>query len=270
MRLVRTSPPSTKGGEANPDGTFNFVFGYFNRNWVEEPDIPIGPDNNITPGPPDQGQPTHFYPRRARFWFRIQVPKDFGTKEVVWSLTVNGKTEKAYATLKPDYVLEKFILQTNAHMNATGGPPEMLDNVGPVARLEGAAQRTIKVGQPLALTAFVTDDDIPKPSLAFIPSADMTALGLRVVWFVDRGPAETVTFSPEQFTVWHDTGQGPVGHMQGGNSPWGPGWLPPPVSPDGKYSVTATFSTPGVFVVRVLAHDGGLDAKQDVIVTVTP
>ena len=120
--------PVYEGWEANPDGTFNLVFGYFNRNWVEEPDVPIGPDNNITPGSPDQGQPTHFYPRRNKFWFRVQVPKDFGDKELVWTLTVHGKAEKAYATLKPDYVLEKMILQANAHMDATGGPREMRDN----------------------------------------------------------------------------------------------------------------------------------------------
>src|ERR1043165_1350930 len=94
--------PVFEGWEQNPDGTFNMVFGYFNRNWEEQPDIPIGPDNSISPGPADQGHPTHFYPRRNKFWFRVLVPKDFGRKELVWTLTVHGKTEKAYATLKPD------------------------------------------------------------------------------------------------------------------------------------------------------------------------
>ena len=37
----------------------------------------VGPDNNIEPGGPDQGQPTHFYPRRNPFLFTIRVPKDF-------------------------------------------------------------------------------------------------------------------------------------------------------------------------------------------------
>src|SRR5262245_15133188 len=55
--------PAFDGWEANPDGTFNLAFGYFNRNWDEELDIPIGPNNNVEPGGPDQGQPTHFYPR---------------------------------------------------------------------------------------------------------------------------------------------------------------------------------------------------------------
>ena len=58
--------PAFDGWEANPDGTFNLAFGYFNRNWDEEFDIPVGADNNVEPGGPDQGQPTHFYPRRNR------------------------------------------------------------------------------------------------------------------------------------------------------------------------------------------------------------
>src|SRR5262249_17565162 len=30
--------PAYEGWEANPDGTFNLVFGYMNRNWEEQPD----------------------------------------------------------------------------------------------------------------------------------------------------------------------------------------------------------------------------------------
>jgi hypothetical protein len=45
-------------------------FGYMNSNWEEELDVPIGPDNHIDPGGPDQEQPTHFYPRRNMFHTR--------------------------------------------------------------------------------------------------------------------------------------------------------------------------------------------------------
>src|SRR5512134_3113905 len=95
--------PAFEGWEENPDGSFNMLFGYMNRNWEEELDIPIGPNNNIVPGQPDQGQPTHFYPRRNRFVFKVKVPKDWGNKELTWTLTTAGKTERAYATLRPDY-----------------------------------------------------------------------------------------------------------------------------------------------------------------------
>src|SRR6188472_615221 len=74
--------PAFEGWEKNDDGTFNLVFGYMNDNWAEELDVPVGPDNNLSPGAPDQGQPTHFLPRRNRFIFRVKVPRDFGNKEL--------------------------------------------------------------------------------------------------------------------------------------------------------------------------------------------
>jgi hypothetical protein len=238
------------------------VFGYFNRNWEEQPDIPVGPNNNVEPGGPDRGQPTHFYPRRNKFIFRVPVPKDFGDKELVWTLTVNGKTEKAYATLKPDYKLDKIILQTLATMKVrTYGMPE---NQPPVVELEGSANRTVKVGEPLSLNAVVHDDGLltPKPSPKS-RSFDETAEGLRVAWFVYRGPADKVTFAPEQITIF-------AKYDPQGNSPWTPGWFPPPLPPNGKFPVRVTFNTSGTFVVRLSAHDGGFNTIKDVTVTVTP
>src|SRR5574342_1214788 len=51
--------PAYEGWEKNADGSFNLVFGYFNRNWDEEIDTPIGAANAFEPGDPDRGQPTH-------------------------------------------------------------------------------------------------------------------------------------------------------------------------------------------------------------------
>src|SRR5687768_11284508 len=70
--------PVYEGWEQNADGSYNLVFGYFNRNWDEWIDTPIGVANSIEPGGPDQGQPTHFMPRRNQFVFSVRVPKDFG------------------------------------------------------------------------------------------------------------------------------------------------------------------------------------------------
>ena len=55
-----TVTPVFEGWYENPDGTLSLSFGYFNRNGEEVLEIPIGPDNFIAPGDPDQGQPTHF------------------------------------------------------------------------------------------------------------------------------------------------------------------------------------------------------------------
>ena len=76
----QNASPAFEGWEKNSDGSFNFLFGYMNRNWEEELNVPIGPDNNIEPGGPDQGQPTRLLPRRNRFVFRVRVPSDWGKR----------------------------------------------------------------------------------------------------------------------------------------------------------------------------------------------
>jgi hypothetical protein len=43
------------GWERHADGTFGMVFSYYNRNYEEIVDVPVGPENNIEPGGPDQG-----------------------------------------------------------------------------------------------------------------------------------------------------------------------------------------------------------------------
>lgn len=257
---------SYDGWEENPDGTFNLVFGYFNRNWDEELDIPVGPANNVEPGGPDQGQPTHFYPRRNRFVFRIKVPKDFGAKEVVWTLTSNGKTERAYATLRPEYITDPQLQQFDVgDFGHTNNKERM--NQAPVVSVEGDTRRTVKVGEPLLLTALASDDGIPRVRPApkgnwNIPPGRQPSLGLRVAWLVHRGPAKDATFDPEQTKAYPD-------YRPNMNSWWTPGWTPPPLPPDGKFPVNVTFRSPGIYVLRVMAHDGGLQRTQDVTVTVS-
>ena len=101
--------PAFEGWEQNPDGSFNLVFGYMNRNMDEHVHVPVGPDNKLEPGDVDQGQPTYFLPRRNRYVFRVRVPHDFGEQEVVWTLTSKGKTESAYGSLKLDYVIDDLL-----------------------------------------------------------------------------------------------------------------------------------------------------------------
>ena len=44
-----------EGWFKNPDGTFNLLVGYYNRNRKQELNIPVGPNNRIEPGGPDRG-----------------------------------------------------------------------------------------------------------------------------------------------------------------------------------------------------------------------
>ena len=56
--------PVFEGWYKNPDGTFSLSFGYYNRNAVERLDVAVGEENFVAPGPSNQGQPSHFAPRR--------------------------------------------------------------------------------------------------------------------------------------------------------------------------------------------------------------
>ena len=253
--------PAFDGWEEQPDGTFNLSFGYFNRNWDEKPHVPVGPDNNVEPGGPDHGQPTLFQPRRNRFVFHVNVPADFGERELAWTLTVNGETNQAYATLLPGYItdseLQQFDIGDFGHNNE-----EMRANKAPTVRVEGSLRRTVAVGEPLELAALAADDGIPPVHAAPLRLVGRHgAWGLRVAWIVFRGPERHVTFDPYQFKTYPDYRS---------NSPWTPGWEPPPLPPDGRFPVTVEFSQPGEYVIRAQAHDGGLKDVADVAVTVTP
>ncbi|HEV3058453.1 MAG TPA: hypothetical protein VGY48_09390 [Vicinamibacterales bacterium] len=240
--------PVFEGWERNADGSFNMVFGYMNRNYEEELDIPVGPNNSIEPGPIDQGQPAHFYARRQQYVFKVHVPKDWGKKDVVWTLTSHGKTEKAYATLMPTWEIDVGTYQQNR-----GGPGELGEpDEAPTIRLEGAPDRTIAVGASLPLEAFVIDDGKPSdrpsqsgsnPRVEGPLSQAVVRLdrGMRlgVVWVVYRGDAKAVSFQPRKIAV-----------------------------SDGKASTTVRFSAPGVYVLRAYADDGILVSTADVKVTV--
>ena len=252
--------PAFDGWEPNPDGSFNLVFGYMNRNLDEHLDIPIGPENSFDPGGLDQGQPTHFLPRRNRFVFRVRVPPDFGERELVWTLTSHGQTERAYATVRPEYVLDGIIVMRDTGFFGQWGQGR--ENQALVVKVEGDLHRTVVVGEPLTVTARASDDGYPEPRSAPLQlPARATAVGLRVAWFVYRGPGAQVTLEPQQFKTYPDYRS---------NSPWTPGWMPPPLPQDGTYPVTATFDKPGIYGLRVMAHDGGFSATQDLTVTVRP
>ena len=143
--------PAFEGWEKNDDGSFNMMFGYMNRNWEEEVDVPIGPDNNISPGVPDQGQPTHFQPRRNRFVFKVRVPADWGKKELVWTLTTKGKTEKAFASLREDSLVDNIVQASEQGALGAGvSSPAIRANVAPEITID-TGERRAQIGQPLTL-----------------------------------------------------------------------------------------------------------------------
>lgn len=260
--------PSYEGFWRHDDGSIDIWFGYYNRNWEEEIDVPVGPGNHMEPDGPDLGQPTHFFPRRNQFVFKVPVPADFGDSEIVWTLTSNGVTERAYATLRPEYVVDETVMMANFGAGGvTGFHPDMIGNVPPQLTVEGPKTLDVSAGEPVRLSAVATDDGKPAPrSIStyligeshFVPNS---ATGLRLSWYRYRGPGEVV-FDPPQTKVWQD-------RRDGGDSPWSTGWETPPVPPGNRWTVRATFSEPGVYVLRALAHDGGLIDYDDVTIHVS-
>ena len=297
----QTVAPAYEGWEQAADGTKYFLFGYMNRNWEEELDIPVGPDNGFNIGGADHGQPTHFLPRRNRFVFTVKVPANFSEKdELIWTLTSRGKTMKAYASLRTDYAVDDVVKASETGALGAGtSSPEVRANKPPVVKVDGPKTRTIKTGDRLTLVAYVLDDGIPKrrasglagaavgnegsrraaadtppaapgaenplrANRAMLPPARATVgknVGLHLSWFVYRGPG-SVTFTPTQIKAWEDT-------RAGANSPWAPVWSGPDLPPDGRVVVEATFSEPGTYVLRALADDGALLGADEVTVTVT-
>ena len=264
--------PAYEGWEEDEAGNRYFLFGYMNRNWEEELDVPVGPDNNFQPGRPDAGQPTHFLPRRNRFVFRVPVPDGFDDDdELIWTLTTAGITDRAYATTAIDYFVDDLVKASEqGALGAGRSDPVTRANIGPVLRIEGDRTPQVKVGEPLALLAVASDDDVPKPrrrraSNPWRPPVQVTvgsATGLRVSWYVYRGDG-TARFDPPQVKVWEDT-------RTGANSPWSPGWLTPEAPPDGGWATEVVFDEPGTYVLRCLASDGALGTSEDVTVTVVP
>src|SRR3954452_10221172 len=100
--------PAYEGWYANPDGSFSLLLGYYNRNAKETLDIPVGPNNKIEPGDPDQGQPTHFETGRQWGVFTIKVPKDFGNKAVTWTIVANGEKQSIPFALNKGYPITPY------------------------------------------------------------------------------------------------------------------------------------------------------------------
>lgn len=221
-----------EGWFKNPDGTFSLLLGYFNRNTEQAVDLPIGPNNRIEPDGPDRGQPTHFLPGRNWGLFTVRVPADFGKNKITWTIVANGQTMVIPASLHPDYEISPF--QEAAVHNT---PPVLsFDEHGPTVQgPQGlTVDRTAKVGAPLTLTVWASDD----AKLTTSSGAPPKNLSGPVVltWTKYRGPGE-VTFAK----VKPDVEKIERKDIQAAFT--------------GKSTTTATFSQPGDYMLNVTAND---------------
>lgn len=221
--------PAFEGWFHNPDGTFSILWGYFNRNIRQELDIPVGAENRIEPGGPDQGQPTHFLTRRQWGIFTVTVPKDFGAQKQTWTIISNGATNSVPASLDP-------LWEVSAFKDVNGNTPPFVgfDAAGPFVQGPRGPTKSLaaKVSEPVPLPLWVADDAnvIPGSTRPRTPAVTLT-------WSKFRGPGK-VTFSSDkpmvedaEFTA------------------------PPKTQFQGKAATTATFSEAGEYVLRVMAND---------------
>jgi hypothetical protein len=223
-----------EGWFKNQDGTSSLLFGYYNRNQKEDLEIPIGPNNRIEPGGPDQGQPTHFLPGRQWRLFTVTVPADFGTNKLTWTLISNGQTLAVPGSLNPLWEINAFKEPT------TGNTPPVI-KFGGSASMQGPRPATTalaaSVGKPLMLSLSVSDD----ATMPLIGSAGMNqpkTPPVTVTWSKYRGPG-LVTFTDTAPAVDF----GAKGKVQ------------PGVAVSGSASTSATFSEPGDYVLLVVAND---------------
>ena len=237
----------------------------------------------FSPGVYDQASDA--LPRRNRFVFKVRVPADGEKKELVRTWP-KGKTEKAYATLREDSLVDNIVQASEQGALGAGvSSPAIRANVAPEITID-TGERRAQIGQPLTLVAFAKDDGVPRPrygpdsreaervaaararatnstppapaprgTMTFDPAAQRppsaitvgSQTGLRHSCFVYRG-AGRVEFTPRQAKVWEDT-------RAGANSPWAPRWMAPAVPADGKYQVNVTFADPGQYTIRCMASD---------------
>jgi hypothetical protein len=209
-----------EGWFRNADGSFSLLIGYFNRNQKQTLDIPAGTNNRIEPGGPDQGQPTHFMPRRQWGVFTVRVPADFGDRKLTWTIVANKHTTSVAMGLHPDYQVEPL-------RDAAEG------NTPPVVRLDPGGRSfqgpptgialalTTATATPLTLTLWATDDGKVNSGQR------ATETPITVGWSKFRGPGD-VSFANARPTVDKS---------------------------DGRATTTATFGAPGEYILRAQIND---------------
>ena len=216
--------PAFEGWFENADGSFSMLLGYYNRNSKMAVDIPVGPNNRVAPGLPDQGQPTHFEIGRQWGVFVVKVPKDFGTKAVTWTIVANGETQSIPFTLNKGYPISPY-----KELGMGNQPPVLAFSQGG-AKVTGpptstAATLTGAVNQPVPVSVWVEDPKSPNDTPGF--GGRGSASVATVSFHKFRGPGK-VAFDKTRFFV---TKQGEM------------------------ISAAATFDAPGEYLLRVQAND---------------
>ena len=205
--------------------------------------------------------------------------EEFGgpeTREVVWTLTANGKTERVYASLAANYAIDGQAMSTDVGGNFGSTHQDLRTNMFPEVEVEGGSERTVRVGESLRLVALADDPDNYPPRREGSRPQSMDDLytpprgsvvrsipGLRFSWIVYRGIAEHATFLPTQMKTWMDS-------RMYANSPWSPPYILPQPPEDRRWVSEISFDEPGEYVLRAVASDGARFTYENLKVKVMP
>jgi hypothetical protein len=226
--------PAFEGWFQNKDGSYTLLIGYYNRNKKQILDVPIGPQNRIEPGGPDQGQPTHFLVGRGWGTTAIRVPQDFGDKKLTWTLTTNGRTVSIPFGLTKGYQIEPFL---DAAMGNTPPTLKFEPNgagiTGPPPPLAQAFAVSGAAGTAIPLSVIITDDGHEEEP----PTGGGAA----------AGGGGGGGFQRPRLSVTMSKFRGP-GDVKFDNAR-------PTIGKDGKATANATFSLPGEYLIRVEGND---------------
>ena len=223
--------PLFDGWYENPDGSYGLCFGYFNLNFEETLDIPLGPDNFIEPARYDGGQPTHFMPvpsqadgysRRYYCVVKVTLLPGSESERVVWTLRWDRETYTVPGHIgAEDYKIEE---PDQPGRNSVSPLVRFLEPAGPEGRGRAgnlvAGPYTAEVGEPFAIRVSVSEPVTENPNSGFER--------VRVLWSKHQGPGE-VTLGPSNQT---------------------------PISDGVEAATTATFSEPGDYVLRLQTYEG--------------
>jgi hypothetical protein len=236
--------PVFEGWEKNPDGTYSMWFGYLNRNYEQRLNVPVGPNNGFNGE--DMGQTEVFEPRRSRFAFKVVVPANFPKdRDLVWTVTANGVTQKAYGSLWPVWQVDQSTISANRGSRTAidfDEPPNAAPKV-----VNPPPRQSAEFGKPFELTLEVEDDGNPRPrvdrgaSVAGLkgrPAERPLNDSLRVSWVQWRGPG-LASFEPKVVRV-----------------------------AEGKATTKISFDKPGTYVLRAYAEDASIHTPHDVTVAV--
>ena len=290
--------PIFEGWSLNDDGSYLLHFGYLNRNYREQPNVPIGASNYFSPGEQDRGQPTYFYPRTHRYQFTVHAQASMGRSiddGLVWTVTLHGSEQRAVGWLQQEWEIDENTITSNSGTGRGHSKEDIYADEPPSVTVE-AGTSSVAVGQPLTLTAMLIDDQLPvqlpprkareplptrKRPEGFPETPDNIRWyqrprsprnGLSVLWLVHRGPADA-TFTPSgyQRSVLEDSGDGDVSSRLGASeSPAnevtmieGDGWT------SAKFETTVTFDDPGTYTLRAVASDAMLSTPANLVITVS-